>query len=206
MNRFWPHFGDGKRFQYRSWKGQVAAKLKTLKEFRSAVTFEKDNIIYVIPGKITNIFDVADEVTELLAEKNRLEKAGYHYIKDGILHSALDEILEKPAPNEPNTSTIQTYNEICQRHARPSVKLSKAAEAKNSSFTLQYLLQLGLALSGMALLIALLPYIGVGLFAVGSSIAFLGLSYSTYRFFTPSNKVSSPPLYEANRHLPCANN
>lgn len=110
MLRFWPEFAD--RFEYIGWIGKVLAKLKTRCEFRSAITYEKDNIIHIVPGKVSNIFDVEEEVKKLIERKNLLEKKGYYYVHDGVLDQAEKEIKEKPSLNEANTANIKTYDEI----------------------------------------------------------------------------------------------
>ncbi|WP_010597021.1 hypothetical protein [Rickettsiella massiliensis] len=66
MERFWPGFKQ--KFIYIEWIGTVLAKIKTDKEFRSAVIFQnkKNKMIYVIPGKVSNIFDAGEEVLSLV--------------------------------------------------------------------------------------------------------------------------------------------
>ncbi len=110
MLRFWPKFKE--RFTYVGWQGEVIAKLKTKREFRSAVTYEKDMIIHVIPGKVSNIFDVENEMFALLYKKNILQREGYLYAAKGSLDESFSEIIEKPAIGEPNTSNLQTYDEL----------------------------------------------------------------------------------------------
>lgn len=63
--RFWPPFRD--RFHYRGCQGSVLAKLRTECEFRSSVVFARDSIIYVFPGKISNVFRASDDVLSLIA-------------------------------------------------------------------------------------------------------------------------------------------
>ena len=63
--RFWPLFRG--RFQYRGCQGSVLAKLRTKCEFRSSVVFAQDRVIYVFPGKISNIFRACDDVKSLIA-------------------------------------------------------------------------------------------------------------------------------------------
>jgi len=136
MARFWPEFTD--RFKYVGWKSEVIAKLKTKHEFRSALTYEKDGVIYIIPGKVSNIFDVEREVNVLLQHRTKsyplyhintlhagamslfehpsmvLSYNGYKYVKHGVLNASAAEIREKPHPGEPNTCLIQTFAEIQQ--------------------------------------------------------------------------------------------
>lgn len=110
INRFWPEFEH--RFQYIGWKGAVLAKLKTEKDFRSAITFEKDHVIHVIPGKISNIFDAEREVVALLSEENILKQDGYRCMRHGILDSSMAEITEIPELNAKSIYNLQTYNEL----------------------------------------------------------------------------------------------
>lgn len=111
INRFWPEFKE--RFEYLGWKGEVLAKLRTKKEFRSAVTFSSaDDVIHVIPGKVSNIFDAEKEVLSLIANKNCVIKNGYRYIAGGVLDEAHAEIFEKPESNEQNTCFLNTYAEL----------------------------------------------------------------------------------------------
>lgn len=118
MARFWPLFGvcmpgsTERRFQCVGWQGSVLAKIKTNREFRSAVTFEKDGVIYVIPGKVSNIFDAGDEVAALINKQNVLQEGSYRYIRNGILHGAMAEISEEIDPRIRNTCALQTYAEL----------------------------------------------------------------------------------------------
>jgi hypothetical protein len=110
MIRFWPNFED--RFEYIGWKGEVLAKIKTRREFRSAVTYEKNNVIHIVPGKVSNIFDVETEVNQLITRKNTIEHKGYFYIEGGVLDSSHKEISEKPWENEICTTNLQTFDEL----------------------------------------------------------------------------------------------
>lgn len=110
MCRFWPAF-DG-RFNYVGWKGTVLVKLKTKTEFRSAVTFEYDDIIYAIPGKVSNIFNAARETCALIENQPCFSENGIRFAQKGMLDIARDEIQEKPALGEPNTCTLNTYAEL----------------------------------------------------------------------------------------------
>tara|TARA_Y100000588_G_scaffold351681_1_gene403685 strand:+ start:4623 stop:5996 length:1374 start_codon:yes stop_codon:yes gene_type:complete len=110
MERFWPGFT--KRFEYIGWKGAVLAKLKTKREFRSAVTFEQDNIIHIIPGKVSNIFDAENEVKLLLSNKNTLTASGYTFVKGGVLDASMAEISEKPSASDRCTANLETFKEL----------------------------------------------------------------------------------------------
>lgn len=112
INRFWPEFAE--RFRFIGWKGTVLAKLKTSSEYRSAVTCEKNNIIHVIPGKVSNIFDAEQETKELLnpASPHILEKDGFRYVAGGALDKGKQEIADHPEPHTRHTTNLQTYNHL----------------------------------------------------------------------------------------------
>ncbi|WED42097.1 FAD-dependent oxidoreductase [Legionella cardiaca] len=110
MIRFWPEFE--KRFKYQGWKSTVLAKIKTKTEFRSAVTFASDKVIHVIPGKISNVMTVGDEVMALLNDVNCLQEKGVRFMQNGVLDQARSEIATKPAIGEPNTCTLNTYADL----------------------------------------------------------------------------------------------
>lgn len=116
MNRFWPEFNS--RFKYIGWQGSVLVKLKTKREFRSAVTFKNNGIIHIIPGKINNIFDAEQEVLSLINHENILALKGYQFVKGGVLDTSINEIVEKPNPYEKNTCTLQTYSELRHEEKR----------------------------------------------------------------------------------------
>jgi hypothetical protein len=110
INRFWPDFE--KRFRYIGWKGEVLAKIKTEKEFRSAVTFEKDRLVHIIPGKVSNIFDASREVVAIINQQNVSTKNGYQYVTGGVLDDALQEITEVPDRLAQSTCNLQTYKQF----------------------------------------------------------------------------------------------
>ena len=109
INRFIPSFNN--RFKYVKWTGAVIAKIKSNTEFRSAISFkdETSGMIYVLPGKVSNIFDAEDEVEALIKNENviRDKKNGYSYIKEGTLDAALPELQEDIT--ERNTCDLQTF-------------------------------------------------------------------------------------------------
>ena len=109
INHFWPEFS--KRFQYAAWVGAVIAKIKTEKEFRSAVTLhhQPSGVTYVVPGKVSNIFDAEREVLALIKKDKVLEIGNYLYAEGGTLDSASAEIKEKPKPGSRSTCELQTY-------------------------------------------------------------------------------------------------
>jgi len=109
MKRFWPKFSE--RFTYKGWLGNIVAKIKSNREFRSAVTFAHAGIIHIIPGKVTNVDDAAREVLALLNAENILQVNNYTYVKGGILDQSKTEITEKPVDVR-NTCELQTYEEL----------------------------------------------------------------------------------------------
>lgn len=115
MLRFWPEFKN--RFEFFDWTAEVLAKCKTRREFRSAVTYEKNNIIHIVPGKVSNIFDVEQEVKALLCQENLIEHNGYLFVKEGVLDTSNTEISEKPGRHEASTGNLQTYDELTQKNA-----------------------------------------------------------------------------------------
>jgi hypothetical protein len=111
--RFMPDFKN--RFNYLGWKGEVLAKIKTNKEFRSAVTYETHRVIHIIPGKVSNIFDASSEVISLVENKNTVTEGNYKYVKGGVLYESFNEITEKPVPGSRNTCTLQTFEELTKK-------------------------------------------------------------------------------------------
>lgn len=108
---FWPAFKE--RFKYIKWIGAVLAKIVSDTEFRSAITFKaKNGMIYVIPGKLNNIFDIAREVSHMVNSQPRdqiiLSEGGYQYVKGGLLDEGREEILKKPEDISRNTCFLQT--------------------------------------------------------------------------------------------------
>lgn len=114
MERFWPTFKQ--KFTYTTWIGAVLAKIKTEREFRSAVTFKnrENGMIYVIPGKVSNIFDAGNEVLSLvgLNQKKVIKEGNYCYVEGGTLFTAKHEIAEKPKNILQNTCELQPYGKI----------------------------------------------------------------------------------------------
>jgi hypothetical protein len=125
MKRFWPHFFDtmpnseDPRFRYVGYKAAVLAKIKTNREFRSAVTFafEKMDVIYVVPGKVSNIFDAARETLSLINKENVLSQGDYLYVRGGALHDGVSEFAE--AITVRNTCDLQTYEKLIHEETSP---------------------------------------------------------------------------------------
>lgn len=136
MNRFWPEFAT--RFRYIGWIGDVIAKPKTEKEFRSAVTFQyKDpRITYVFPGKVSNIFNAADEVLALLDGKNVVTNDAYRYVRNGTLHSAYQEIKEEITTR--NTCDLQTYDELHLQKKKSVQAVLNGAQIPRNGPTTKY--------------------------------------------------------------------
>lgn len=105
MTRFWPDFAN--RFKYVGCRGVVQAKLKTRSEFRSAVTFERDGIVYVFPGKISNVFDAYEETRALLTGTGCIEKHGVRYPTSGVLALSVSELEERLAEGEASTGNLK---------------------------------------------------------------------------------------------------
>ncbi|PGH13860.1 hypothetical protein AJ79_03428 [Helicocarpus griseus UAMH5409] len=124
LERFWP--GYHRRFAYRGWKGGVIAKLKTTGEFRSSLTFEKDGVVYIFPGKINTVITAAEETITLINNLIRRRYDipttgqdddvevfnGVSYTAHGPLSIASQEIENKPVPGELHTSNLQTFAKL----------------------------------------------------------------------------------------------
>jgi hypothetical protein len=114
MERFWPNFRLN--FEYDTWVGSVLAKLKIESEFRSAFTFQsqENDMIYIFPGKISNIFRVGREVISLIAGggKGVREEGGFRFVKGGTLAEARSEVIRKPGNLSFSTTGLQAHAEI----------------------------------------------------------------------------------------------
>ncbi|KAL4734281.1 hypothetical protein BDV11DRAFT_209542 [Aspergillus similis] len=113
MERFWPGFT--RRFHYKGWKGSVLPKIVTDTEFRSSVVFEADGVVYIFPGKISNVIDAAEEVTSLIDGSNTkvIRCDGYGYARDSELNRSRKEIEMRPIAKDRNTCFLQTHRELC---------------------------------------------------------------------------------------------
>ncbi|MCJ1249555.1 hypothetical protein MMC30_006781 [Trapelia coarctata] len=113
ITRFWPQYTN--RFIYKGWKGSVLPKLKTRSEFRSSLTFEKDGVIHVFPGKVSNVFNAKDEAMRLINDEawrkqsGVREENGIRFTDAGALSTAQQEIGEKPGASDQHTSNLQSY-------------------------------------------------------------------------------------------------
>lgn len=121
MQRVWPRFGaflsnsTERQFQFVDWKSVVIAEINTNPKLSSGATFARDNIVYVIPGKVNNIFDVAREALALINGKNVLQQGEYQYIKNGVLYNAVSEITQAVDPKIKNTHDKKIYVESASR-------------------------------------------------------------------------------------------
>ena len=112
VTRFWPSFLQ--RFTYNGWKGAVLAKPCTQTELRSSLVFEKDSIVYVFPGKISNIFSACDEVMQLFESRHSRdhdnivfdEDSGCSFTKNGSLHCSQEELKTKPGGGSRSTCEL----------------------------------------------------------------------------------------------------
>lgn len=116
ITRFWPHFLD--RFIYKGWKGSILAKLKTCSEFRSSLTFERDGVVHVFPGKVSNVFNAKDEVMRLVNDEawkkanGVRDENGIRFAVAGALSTAQKEIGQKPGALDRHTSNLQSYAQM----------------------------------------------------------------------------------------------
>lgn len=116
ITRFWPHYLD--RFIYKGWKGSILAKLKTCSEFRGSLTFERDGVVHVFPGKVSNVFNAKDEVMRLINDeawkKNNgvRDENGIRFAGAGALSTAQMEIGQKPGALDQHTSNLQSYAQM----------------------------------------------------------------------------------------------
>ncbi len=131
IKRFWPEFGE--RFEYIGWQGDVLAKISTNTEFRSAVTFANDNIIYIVPGKVSNVFDVEREVLSIINKQNIINDGCYQYVRGGVLHEAMFEIAEKIEDKERNTCMLQSYKELKMKAEQSKKNIPLAKNNDNTS-------------------------------------------------------------------------
>jgi len=115
MRRFWPEFPD--RFTYEGWYGTVLAKPKCPTEFRSGFTFEHQGVIHVFPGKVSNVFDVSDEVTVLLNTKDNIsdliiQEDNFRLVANGVFDNGRAELQKKSTLQDRSTSSLQTLAQL----------------------------------------------------------------------------------------------
>lgn len=111
IKKFYPGF-EG-RFEFVGTNTGIAAKFRTKKNFRSAVTFMKDGIIYVFSGKVNNVLDSAYEIKRLIttAPEHLTCEQGYLYLPDGEFARSRHEIVEKTYDpfNAANLHTLRDF-------------------------------------------------------------------------------------------------
>lgn len=123
ITKCWPDFAN--RFRYKSWVGSVLAKMTTNTEFRGAITFQDQDtdVIYVFPGKITNIFDAEQEVLSIIEQKDLITKEGFRYVKKGVLNQGAEELTQKTDNKAHLTCKLQTFkeelNSLTETKAKP---------------------------------------------------------------------------------------
>ncbi|MEN9916975.1 MAG: hypothetical protein RLY40_907 [Pseudomonadota bacterium] len=93
VKRFYPNFEN--EFTYLTYMGVVLAKVQTPEDFRGALTFKAGNIIYFIPGKISNVFQASREVLSFINSENILREENYSYIEDGIFDRAKKSSIQQ---------------------------------------------------------------------------------------------------------------
>ncbi|KTC66624.1 glycine oxidase ThiO [Legionella adelaidensis] len=186
MKRFWPDFEQ--RFEYVGWKGQVLAKLKTRREFRSAVTYGNGNIIHVVPGKVSNVFDVEDEVKALIAQENILYKGKYSYMRGGVLDHGIFEIEEKPSAHEANTANLQTFSELRATVSNHNFFNTSKAPTRHSFLKTNSLLLCG-SLMGLGLSVVF-PYASLYLLSL-SIILLATFAWHKYRNIPKEDTVET---------------
>ena len=136
INRFLPSFKN--RFKYIKWIGAVLAKIRNNREFRSSITLQdaESGMIYVLPGKVSNIFDAETEVEALIRGENVIhnEDVGYSYVRDGTLDAALPEFKEEIT--ERNTCDLQTFRIATDEKeiVRPPIARKAIAETPNQQY------------------------------------------------------------------------
>lgn len=130
---FWPQFE--KEFHYQEIIGSVIAKIRTQTEFRSSLTFACDRVIYVFPGKISNVISAGEETIKLLKDEDCLTENGIRFTRDGVLHYSKLELSNKPSPNEPNTCNLNTYLELTKSNHLPIVDSDKLVDSETPQNT-----------------------------------------------------------------------
>ncbi len=138
MTHFYGEFSE--RFKYQGHIETVHAKIASDTDFREAVVFQDENskMIYIIPGKIANIFDAAEDVLNLLYpqlnQSNIITKEGYLYVEDGTLCRGQKEISKKPTDPSRSTYALQTGEKIWKAiGGDPRVFEKKKAELSSLS-------------------------------------------------------------------------
>ena len=108
MLRYCPDFLD--RFEYLGWKGEVLAKPRTKSEFRSAITFGYGNIVHVIPGKVSNVINAANESRQIIENRNCKKSGNVTYASHGILDIAQKDIEDHPVSSDASTVNLNIYS------------------------------------------------------------------------------------------------
>lgn len=126
MTKLWPIFST--KYQYMTWTGAVLAKIQTNTEFRGAITFQDPtmNMIYVLPGKISNIFAAERETLALMHGRDVMTtNAGYRYIKNSMLYNASCEISEPIKCHSRTTCKLQTFRVPLEKKWKDRLRLRR---------------------------------------------------------------------------------
>ncbi len=131
--RFWPGFSS--EFKYIGYRGVVLVKPAAETEFRSAITFEENGVIHIVPGKVSDIFHVAREVETLLSNNPSLINCDgeFCYVKGGVLDKGKPE-LSLPLSGDRNTSGLQTHMELRTTPIQPIIFHEIAPLTTSSAF------------------------------------------------------------------------
>ena len=127
MTRFYPEFSE--RFKFIKCLDTVHAKVSSNTDFREAVVFQdkESNIIHIVPGKIANVGDAAEDILKLLSpvlcpelsNGQILSENGYQYVDCGTLYRSNKEVAEKPIDPSRSTYSLQTGVQILIRIGSP---------------------------------------------------------------------------------------
>lgn len=131
--RFWPGFSS--EFRYIGYRGVVLVKPAAETEFRSAITFEANGIVHIVPGKVSDIFHVAREVETLLSNNPALISCDreFRYVRDGVLDKGKPE-LSLPLSGDRNTSGLQTHTELRTIPIQPIISNDVVSLTTSSAF------------------------------------------------------------------------
>lgn len=131
--RFWPGFSS--EFRHIGYRGVVLVKPAAETEFRSAITFEENGIVHIVPGKVSDVFHVAREVKTLLSNNPSLISCDgeFRYVKGGVLDKGKLE-LSLPLSGDRNTSGLQTHTELRTTPIQPVMSHNIVSLTTSSAF------------------------------------------------------------------------
>lgn len=139
MYKYFPEFKN--LFEYLKYIGVVIPKMITQSEFRSGIVFKdlENGIIYIFPGKISDIFFIASEILSLVKNENIIKAGNYGYVKNGTFDKGMQEIQKKPQGEEVKRSTsgLKTSQEWEEKQDEKFNKLvplaSESSQANNGN-------------------------------------------------------------------------